>query len=149
MRAVVSLEQADDSLRLPRGHIVVGDDLTALQMSLSVDDKCAAATIQNLPTNEIGRDSCPETLSSGCGPAREVMLSQSIGGSPAMTRSLLVSSADALTVRTARISSSAWTPRLFGDGVVFPGFSQDRSSRPRRRGRIGQSRPDTARSPSR
>src|SRR3990170_4225285 len=51
---MVSLEQTDDSLRLPRGHVVVGNDLTSLQMALSVDHKCAAPAIQNLPTNEIG-----------------------------------------------------------------------------------------------
>ncbi len=92
MRAVVPLEQTDDSLRLPRGHVVVGDNLTALEMTLSVDDKRAAATIENLPSNEISRVAvaklCPPTAV-----LRRVMLPQSIGGSPAMIRSLPVSSA--------------------------------------------------------
>ena len=51
---MVSLEQTDDSLRLPRGHVVVGNDLTSLQVALSVDDKCPAPAIQYLPTNEVG-----------------------------------------------------------------------------------------------
>ena len=106
MRAVVSLEQADDSLRLPRGHVVVGHDLTALQVSLAVDDKCAAPTIEDLPTNEISRVAVPK-LNPPTVVLGELMLSQSIGGSPAIMRSLLVSSADRLTVRTAVITSSA------------------------------------------
>src|SRR5687768_9053198 len=51
---MVSLQQTDDSLRLPRGHVVVGNDLSSLQVALSVDHKCPAPAIQHLSTNEVG-----------------------------------------------------------------------------------------------
>jgi hypothetical protein len=51
---VVSLEQTDDRLRLPHRHVVVDDNLTPLQMILSVHDQGTAATIQNLPPNQVG-----------------------------------------------------------------------------------------------
>jgi hypothetical protein len=52
--ASVALEQAHNRLRLPRGHVVVADDLPALQVALPYTTSARRPRFEHLPSNEVG-----------------------------------------------------------------------------------------------
>ena len=111
-RAGVPLEQADDGLCLPCRHVVVAGDLTSLQVALTIDDEGPPVSVDDVSPDNVCWSSCREIRSNESDSSLDVMLSQSIGGSPAITRSRRLLFGALFTALTASISSSACAPKL-------------------------------------